>query len=342
MKKAWIAFVVTLVVILPARVYCMTALLDPATGFYRDGGKLVLIVSIVLAAGALASVLLVVPGKQIHTAWDGRPVRNVPAAVAGVLAGLFVVLQSLVGFSGGFGDDSQVLYYIVCVLGIPAGAVILATGYGFATGKNVLGHHPLAALLPSVWGCAMLILLFITYAAMVNLVENAYTTFTVIFLLLFLFAQAKLLTGVESEKSTFQLYAVGFPAALIALAASIPECVMDFSGHTVIRTLSAGQQIVCVVMAIYILSCLAAQQKSLRPVSTLLHSEPAPMSEEDAERPEIRQASPVLIPSPQRAGVLSPEAGADWLAECAQYLNEACGSSEKFAESVQSPFLSTL
>lgn len=341
MKKAWIAFAVTLAIILPARIYCMTALLDPATSFYKDGGKLVLIVSVVLAIGALTSVLLV-PGKQLRTAWDGRPVRNVPAAVTGVLAGLFLVLQSVIGFSGGFGDDSQVLYYIVCILGIPAGAVILAAGYGFATGKNVLGRHPLAALLPSVWGCMMLILLFITFAAMVNLVENAYTTFTVILLLLFLFAQAKLMTGVESEKSTFQLYAVGFPAALVALATSVPECVMDFSGHTVIRTLSAGQQIVCLVLSLYILSCLAALQKSLRPVSAVLHSEPAPMREGDSERPEIRQASPVLIPSPEQAGALSSEAGEDWLAECAQYLNGACGSSEKFAEPTQSPFLSTL
>lgn len=340
MKKAWIAFAVTLAVILPARIYCMTALLDPATGFYKDGGTLVEIVSGALVVGALASVLLV-PGKWLRTIWDGRPVRNLPAAVTGVLAGLFLLLQSLVGFSGASGDDNQVLYYIVCVLGIPAGAVILAAGYGFATGKNVLGRHPLVALLPSVWGCIMLIYLFITFAAMVNLVENAYTTFTVVLLLLFLFVQAKLLTGVESEKSASQIYVVGFPAALVALATSVPGCVMDFSGRTVVRTLPAGQQIVCFMLSLYVLACLAAHLKSVRPVSTVLHSEPAPMREEDSENPEIWQAVPVLIPSPAQAEALSQEAAADWLAECAQYLNETCGGCEKFAEPTQSPFLPT-
>ena len=64
-----------------------------------------------------------------------------------------------------------------------------------------MGMHPLIALLPAVWGCICLVLLFISYTAVVNVSENVYDMFSVVLLLLFLFAQAKLFAGVDSVKT---------------------------------------------------------------------------------------------------------------------------------------------
>jgi hypothetical protein len=53
--------------------------------------------------------------------------------------------------------------------------------YDFAVGSRIVGNRPFLALLPSVWGCFFLVVMFITYSAIVNLPENVYHTFTVIF-----------------------------------------------------------------------------------------------------------------------------------------------------------------
>lgn len=322
MKRAWIAFAATLVLVLPARIYAMLRYLDPQTGFYSDGGKAVGAVSAVLAAGILLTLFYGSRGAVPRTGTE--PLRDVPAAASGALAGIFVLVQSVAGLGSVPAGDGLVFYRIFSGAGILAGAVLLTTAYDLAAGQRTVGAHPLFALLPSLWGCLFLVVLFIAYSAVVNLVENVYHTFTVVFLLLFLFTQAKLLTGIESSKSGKMIYMAGLPAALLALSTGVPSCVQYFSAGRTPGAVPVGLHMANIVLAVYIVAFLSAL---LRPAA-------AP---EQASQPETREAPEEEKPS--GAGPLRAEPD-DPLAGCVKYLRNALGSEEGFVGSGESPFYS--
>ena len=89
-------------------------------------------------------------------------------------------------------ETNQTMYFVLSGAGALAGIMILMEGFSFITGSGVFRRHPLAALIPPLWGCVWLVTLFIAYTSVVNVSENIYDTLTVIFLLLFLFAQARM------------------------------------------------------------------------------------------------------------------------------------------------------
>ena len=258
MKRAWIAFWTTLILVLPIRIFTVLRYLNPQTGFYADNGKMVGTASILLFVGIILSVIFV--GKSAARKLDMKSLRNIPTAVLGALAGIFVLIQSIVGLSTGSLGAGQIFYRIFSVAGILAGVVLILAAYDFATGSSMVANRPLLALILPVWGCLFLVVLFITYSAVVNLVENVYHTFTVVFLLLFLFMQAKLLTGIESDNTGKTIYMVGYPAALLALVTALPSCIQFFSVGETAGVVPIGMHMANIVLAFYIIAFLLALQ----------------------------------------------------------------------------------
>ncbi len=334
MKRAWIAFFVTLIVVLPLRIFGMLRYLDPQTGFYSDGGKVVGAATVLLIVGGFLTAYFAFRSAREEGLL--KPLRNVPAAALGAVAGIFVLVQSIVGFGTDFMKEGQIFYQIFSVAGILTGIVFLMTAYGLATGTRGVGRHPLLALLPSVWGCLFLVVLFITYSAVVNLVEDVYHTFTVAFLLLFLFAQAKLLTGIESTKSGKMIYVVGFPAALLALVTAVPSCVQYFSTGKAAGVISIGLHLSNIILAFYILTFLSAlctavpaiQECGAAPAE---NASAAPPRQETSEKPDEADVKN----RPENARKNGEE---DALGAYVSYLAKACGSGEKFVSAGPSPF----
>ena len=292
MKRAWISFWVTLGLVLPIRIFAMLRYLNPQTGFYSDGGRVVGAASALLIAGIFLTVFFA--GRAAVGEFGTEPLKNIPAAVLGAFAGIFVVVQSVVGIGTGFLGEGQIFYQIYSYLGILAGGVLLMTAYGFAAGLRTVGSRPILALIPSVWGCFFLVVLFITYSAAVNLVEDVYHTFTVVFLLLFLFTQAKLLTGIESAKTGKMIYVTGFPAALLSLVTGVPSCIQYFGTGETAGFISIGLHMANIMLAFYIIAFLLALRPSLCPAQTDMTFAPSRQpgkSAEDGDKPEVEENS---------------------------------------------------
>lgn len=326
MKRAWIAFWATLILVLPVRILAVLRYLDPETGFYSDSGRMVGIASLMLFAGMILTVFFA--ARNAVSEIGTEPLKNVPTAVLGALAGVFVIVQSVVGIGTEFFVEGQTFYRIFSVTGILAGAVLMLIAYDFAVGSRIVGNRPFLALIPSVWGCLFLVVLFITYSAVVNLPENVYHTCTVVFLLLFLFTQAKLLTGIESSKSGKMIYMVGFPAALLALMTGVPSCIQFFSAGKTVGIVSIGIHMANIVLAFYILTFLFALQgiypcEEGKAADEAVSSDVAHAQKETAENMESK--------------VREEE---DILTEYAGFLSEVCGSGRKFSCVLPSPFYS--
>lgn len=326
MKRAWIAFLVTLILVLPLRLVAVLQYLNPQTGFYSDGGKLVGFASIVLLVGLVVTAYFVNRGTVRNHGTE--LLKDVPAAVLGAVAGVFVLIQSVIGLGTGFLAEGQIFYKIFSFLGILAGIVLMATAYDFATGFRTIASRPLLALIPSIWGCFYLVVLFISYSAVVNLVEDVYHTFTVVFLLLFLFTQAKLLTGIENAKSGKMIYMVGLPAAMFSLVTGVPSCIQYFRVGETAGVVSIGMHMMGIVLAFYILAFLFAFQRplALKEAAIADAKSETIMEEHRTEEDERTDQQETA------------EQNADSLTEYLGVLNAECGMEGRFVNAQSSPF----
>ncbi len=315
-KSAWIVLAVALLISLPTRLYQIFFLADKDTGFFTDGGTTTGIISVSLAVGIL--LVLVFAAREKYTEKAYQPVRSMPTAVLAVLTGLGLAVESAVAM-GSENGSNYIMYMILSLFGILTGAVLILTAYDFATGQNHFIRMPLLALLPSLWGCVCLITLFITCVPVVNVSENIYDAFAVIFLLLFLFTQAKLFAGVGDVKSGRLIYFFGLPAILLTLVTGVSGTVMLFAGLNQSGMFPAGLHAVNLLIALYAISFLRDYRKiPEQPLSESVQPENTVVIEPEQPEP--------------------PVAKIDWKS-CFDFLTKEYESKEIFSERSPSPFI---
>lgn len=256
MKRAWTVLIVTLLVVIPVRLYSVFNLVDLKTGFYTDGGKSV---GITTAVAVLGVVLVMAFGVKNAPVRPHAPLRNAAAAVFAALSGVFIAGESLVNLAGPGGPS--VINGIIALFGVCAAASFLTAAYDFAAGETILSQHPLVALLAPVWGCLCLISLFITYAASVNRFDNIYHTFTVVLLLLFLFSQTKLLSGMDEKGGGRMIFAYGFAAVIAALTDAVPNLALYFADQKTLGIFPTGLYLTNIFLSVYILTYLTAESR---------------------------------------------------------------------------------
>lgn len=310
-KSAWIISAATLIACLPIRLYQIFCLSDRRTGFYTDGGTSTVVLACVLAIGAVLTIVMSLRDPEAPKTYT--PVRSILLAVFSLLAGLGLAVASVVSLAVDAGRN-YIMYMILSAFGILAGVVLIFFAYDFATGQNHFEKHPLPSLFPTLWGCTCLVALFLEYVAVVNIADNIYNIITVIFLLLFFFAQAKILSGAERAKSGRMAYVFGIPAALFSLLTGIADTAAMVGTSGPEGVFPAGLHIVTVVLAVYILVFLVMFRRTARqPIP-----EPAP---EETEQP-----------SPEE-----PIRMSQWKS-CVDLLEREYHSEIRFREKAESPF----
>lgn len=175
--------------------------------------------------------------------------------------------------SGESTTPAGVIGLAMAIVGILAAFAIFLAAYGFATGTNPVGEHPLVALLPAVWGCICLVLLFISYTAVVNVSENVYDMFAVVLLLLFLFGTGEIFRRRGGRKGAGACWLrPDFRQHCWRFLTSVPTLLMAVLGRTVPGLFPAGLHLVNLCMACYILSFLFAARKLPAGVSAAIRT----------------------------------------------------------------------
>lgn len=340
-KRVWIIFAVSLVAALSASTYIMMNFFDTKTWSYSDGGVKAGIFSICIAA---AAILMAVLSYADSAEAAYKPINSAVTAAFCAFAGAFILVQSVSAFTVFDGSSAgSAAYRIFSIFGFPAGLVFLASAYDFASGTQKLFRHPLFALLPSIWGCVYLIMLFITYAAVANSFSGIYNTSTAALLLLFLFSQAKFITGIESEKSGKRIFIFGIPAAFLALITGISSCIVYFSGKGAPDILPIGLQMLNILMGVYIISFLAAQKYPGAKISAGEGQHAAEPQKTEELAPNVKQAEPLVVKSGGKVtestqGNCSGALTDDMMGSYIKFLSAAYPSAEKFADIKSSPF----
>lgn len=353
MKRAFAVSTASAAVLLPMKLYVAFALTDSDTGFFSDGGKLAAAALILAVVGTAASFFFALrAGVPEHAS----PMRSKPAGILAALCGAAVAVQSLLGLLGipalsaeaAASSSVTVMDHIFFAVGFPASVSFSLAARDLFSGRAVLRRHPLLALLSSVWGCFGFIALFIDYAAAVNRIENVYHTLTAVVLLLFLFSQAKVFSGIDEQKGKSRLFPLGLAAAVLGLTDSLPNALLLCCGRKPLGSFPTGLYFVNLLLAAYILVYLASVWKQAKaPVAeeTNVAQEapagvlPEPEPKDAPAEPEKTEASPA---APQKTEPVSAEpipeqtpdgSAPEPLDEYAKFLRKAYSGSERFENS---------
>lgn len=311
MKRTWCVWAVVLLVVLPLRIYSVFFLVDPQTGFYTDGGKMAGIAATVAAVGILALLVL---GRKESAKHPYAAFHSPAAAAFAVLAGLFAAGAPFMTFAQNLLSSGKpdAMEAVLALTGVLAAVAFFAAAYDFGTGAGFLRKHPLVALFPTIWGCLFFISLFVSYASTVNRFDNIYHTFTVIFLLLFLFSQAKLLSGMD-ENAVRLTVPFGFAASVMALTDAVPNLALSFFGRKMLGSFEAGVQGTNLVLAAYILTCLAVLCRR-REAASVVRIAPAVGDEDsvsaeggETEQPKPQKSSPAAAAAATEKAAVQPE-----------------------------------
>ena len=313
MKRALAVSAVTAAAVLSLKLYAFFALADASAGFYSDGGRLALCALILAAAGSAAAFLL---AKRAGVPGDVTCVSSAPAGALASLTGAAVALESVLGLLGRYPVSAEaqaslsvtVTDNLFFIAGFPAAVVFFLAARDLLNAGNFLRRHPLAALLPPVWGCFGMIALFIDYAAAVNRIENVYHTFTAATLLLFLFSQAKTFSNVDGEKGRARLFPFGFAAVVFAVTDSVPNAVLLCCGRTPMGSFPEGLYFVNLALAMYAAAYLAAVRRTLREKKAAVSPAEILLTPEEPAAEQPQAARPAEAPEPAPSAPEEPAA----------------------------------
>jgi hypothetical protein len=132
----------------------------------------------------------------------------------------------------------------------------------------------LIALLTTIWGCARLLITFIKHTNIASNSSNMFDTVGIIFLLLFLFTQAKQLAGMESIKNTKRLIVFGMSAMILICVFNIPQLVWDVQNHSEMSFFEFLPHFIDIMLMFYIFVFLLERTFSMKTQTATIVSEP--------------------------------------------------------------------
>ncbi len=272
-KYAWLVSLIALVIALPVRIYQQLMLVDETTGFFTDHNVTAVVISVLLAIGAVYPAIACRLDRE--AAVDTGFYRDIPTGILTLITAVMLVVDSLRKLMEVTSGEEEalaagmaavaphpLLYSLLAILGFAAAVILFIAGISWIWGVQLLRSAPVATLLPPLWCCMGLIVLFVKFTEVINTTENVYQMFSVIFLLLFLSAQSKLLVGIDGERNTRLVFAWGLPAVLVGLVTSVPNLVVPMLGLERYSDLWSDS-LVLLCFSLSVLSYLACLRKRL-------------------------------------------------------------------------------
>ncbi|MBQ3603888.1 MAG: hypothetical protein IJA02_08615 [Clostridia bacterium] len=243
------AAAISLCVLLPLRVYQVTALIDPETGFFKESNFTIplfyILCAVVVAAVAALSFL---NDKANRT----RDIKNksVPLGILSVLTALTIIFDSINQLAGffrinaeynPFSELSQVQYLsksgammmlAQSVFGIFAAFVFcIYTFFCFGKKAKFRGFSVLSVA-PVVWAICRIIVRFVRKISFVNVSDLLLELFMLVFLIMFLLSFAQVVAKVTPEITAWRLYGCGIPAAMLCFLVAVPRLFLIAIGHS--------------------------------------------------------------------------------------------------------------
>ncbi len=240
----------SLCALLPLRVYQVTTLVDPQTGFFNSDS---FTIPLFYALGALLIVALLVLSFLSSKA---NRARNCTArsTLLGIISAftassiMFNAANSVIRFielNTEYASAFHGLSYTSYLTQSGAAALlgqgvtgVLASVFFFSYTVNCFSksekksYFTVLSAAPTVWAICRIVFRFLAKISFVNISDLLLELLMLVFMIVFLLSFAQVITGVSPEVYAWRLFGCGLPAAVIAFIVSVPRIFLAIIGHS--------------------------------------------------------------------------------------------------------------
>ncbi len=244
------AAAISLCALLPLRVYQVTALIDPETGFFKKDSFTVPLFYILTAAVIIAVAVLSYLNDKANRARDINA-KSIPLGIISMLTALSVVFDSVFQMAEFMRINAEYLSYyseltrtqylsksgammmlFEAVFGVFTAFVFcIYTFFCFGKKSRFKGFSVLSVA-PVAWAICRIVIRFVRKISFVNISDLLLELFMLVFLILFFLAFAQVVTKVTPEITAWRLFGFGIPAALLCFLIAVPRLFLMAIGHS--------------------------------------------------------------------------------------------------------------
>ncbi len=231
-KKAGSISFILFFLLFAVRIYQSFALTDGKTGFFTEHNFSVTLMYILAAASVLVTTVLFYVAKQL----PAGDLKKKPSLVY-VLASIFFAfsliwdgiksVNTFLGTAGGFeaqreavGGNAGIVSMVFAFLG--GISIILSLLVYIKTG-SLTGKMKIPMLFPVIWAFTECLGFFSITISYVKVGQLLLSIFSAAFLMVFLFENARVLTGIGRRDALWFFFAAGFITAGLSLASGVPN-----------------------------------------------------------------------------------------------------------------------
>lgn len=291
LKHMWLVCILFFISAVGFRSYQALYLIDPSTGFLPIGDYSIYILAAILIIFTI--ILLFISAKCKNVPSSYIPKKNIPAGVFSLLTSTLLFVDSfnkIWAYALMSYDSSDLILSLFSILG---GINFLLLAIGSFAGENILKKLPFLSVGASLWACSrVIVLLFIKHYNISGITYYTLNILGIVALTLFLFTQAKLLSGVTTKKTGKRCIYLAILSIVLISVYLFPNIISMFSSNQPIYFNSMLIDVIDMSILLYILSFSIPLTISLQNISSnpLLQTD-SKLSSDDAtaHNPEKNQ-----------------------------------------------------
>lgn len=243
------AAALSLCALLPLRVYQVTTLIDPETGFFTADSFTIPLFYAVLAVVCVAVLLLSFLSEKANRTRSIHA-KNRSLGIISAITALTVMFDAViqvtefVSINAGY-DANALMSHAQYLSKSGATALLFEAIFGFLAGvffwiytiscftkELKMPGFQILSISPVAWEICRIIVRFVRKISFVNVSDLLLELFMIVFMITFLMAFAQIVTKVTPEVAAWRLYGCGVPAALIAFLVCVPRLFLMVIGHS--------------------------------------------------------------------------------------------------------------
>ena len=163
----------------------------------------------------LAFIVVFIMNLMIKTS-DRKLVikKNLIDSICSVTSAVLIIFDSFVRLISYINVYRDIMQFLIGIFGILSGITFAIIAVSYYKGKNLFKSQNFITLFPPIWGIFRLLELFFVYNSVSNSPWEMVDEIAVIFLLLFLFNQARTFADVKHTKKIRNMFLWGIPSSI--------------------------------------------------------------------------------------------------------------------------------
>ncbi len=287
LKYTWIPFILELIIITVFRLYQFITIGDVSVRVQWDNIELVSAFTSSIAV--LIIIIMTYLSKDAPKFFILQ--EDKITGTVGCLAGVMVMCHSVSDFLSFLLSSKELMRLFSGVFGLAAGLVFIIMGICNIKGKDYFEKYRLLTLVPTLWALMSLLNTFFKYNSIPTTATNVINVLDEIFLVFFLFYQARMFANLFDEATFKKLFYCGFSAVIFMTLNAFGQFLTIMNSGATISLVDFIYIVAEIIIAVYAL-CFIFGIKLEQEVDILYEDEPMDI---DVEAKDNNAKKPIDI-----------------------------------------------